>query len=67
MVSDTKIGMGYLDLARLHRDAAQCLPFFSVVRAQHVRLAEYLESIGAGWLPLTKTIVPETLRREALL
>ena len=67
MVSDTKIATGYLDLAMLHRDAAQCLPFYSVVRAKHVRQAEYLESIGAGWLPLTKTIHPESLRREALL
>lgn len=67
MVSDTQIATGYLDLARLHRDAAQCLPIYSVARAKHCRQAEYLESIGAGWLPLTKTIHPDALRREALL
>lgn len=67
MVSDTKIATGYLDLARLHRDAAQCLPLYSVARAKHHRQAEYLESIGAAWLPVTRTITPESLRREALL
>lgn len=67
MVSDHKIAAGYLDLARLHRDAAQCLPVYSVVRAKHCRQAEYLESIAAGWLPVTRTITPESLRREVLL
>jgi len=67
MITETKIGMGYLDLAKLHRQAAYELPAYSPVRAKHVRQAEYLESIGAGWLPVTKTIQPESIRREALL
>lgn len=67
MITETQIGMGYLDLAKLHRDAAQCLPLYSVARAKHCRQAEYLESIGAAWLPVTKTIHPDALRREAML
>lgn len=67
MISATKIASGYLDLAKLHREAACDLPPYSPVRAKHVRQAEYLESIGAGWLPVTKTIQPESIRREALL
>ena len=67
MVSDTKIATGYLDLAELHRQAAQDHPVYSVARAKHLRQAEYLYSIGSGWLPVTRTIAPESLRREALL
>lgn len=62
-----RIGQGYLDLARLHRGACQCLPVYSTVRAKHQRQAEYLESIAAGWLPPVAHIKPEQLRREALL
>jgi len=65
MASNTQIAAGYLDLAQLHRQAAQTLPVYSVERARHVRQAEYLESIGAGWAPLTTQ--PDRLRREALL
>ena len=67
MTDNTKIATGYLDLAKLHREAAQSLPHYSAVRARHVRQAEYLEVICAGWLPVTRTITPDNLRREALL